>query len=252
MTMAWVAPETNTKTGTMGRGGGARSSTIADSVAQSFLTRVYTFMALGLGITGIVAIGVASSPQAMAFIFGGRWVLMGLILAELALVVAFAPVAARASAGVATLMLLAYSALNGVTMASIFLIYTRASIGSTFLVTGGTFAALAAYGTLTKRDLSSLGSFAMMGLVGLVIASVVNLFLGSPMLYWLTTFVGVLVFVGLTVYDTAKLKALAAASAGQGQQAETKLALQGALTLYLDFVNLFLMLLRIFGGRRRD
>ncbi len=150
------------------------------------------------------------------------------------------------------MMLLAYSALNGVTMASIFMLYTRSSIASTFLVTAGTFGALAAYGTVTKRDLSSLGSFVMMGLVGVVIASIVNLFLGSPMLYWLTTFAGVLVFTGLTVYDTAKLKSLAAVAAGQGREGETKLALQGALSLYLDFVNLFLMLLRIFGGRRRD
>ena len=245
--MAWVAP----KTSTMGQGASIRDRAVDRSVAQTFLTRVYTFMALGLGITGVVALAMAASPAAMSFIFGGRWVLMGLIVAELLLVIAFAPVAARANAGVAALMLLVYSALNGVTMASIFLIYTRGSIGSTFLVTGGTFAALAAYGTVTKRDLSSLGSFAMMGLVGLVIASVVNLFLGSPMLYWLTTFVGVIVFVGLTIYDTAKLKALAASAGEQGKDAETKLALQGALSLYLDFINLFLMLLRIFGGRRR-
>ena len=210
-------------------------------------------MAAGLGITGVVALAMAASPAAMSFIFGGRWVLMGLIGAELLLVFAFARVAARASAGAAGLMLLAFAVLNGVTMASIFLVYTRGSIGSTFLVTGGMFAALAAYGTATKRDLSSLGSFAMMGLVGLVIASLVNVFLGSPMLNWLTTFVGVIVFVALTIYDTAKLKAIAAQSVGQGPGVETKLALQGALSLYLDFINLFLILLRIFGGgRRRD
>jgi FtsH-binding integral membrane protein len=245
--MAWVAPREST----LGRAAAIDNRTADRSVVQAFLTRVYTFMALGLGITGVVALAVANSPAVMSFVFGGRWVMMGFIVVELLLVMAFAPVAARASAGVAALMLLAYSVLNGVTMASIFLIYTRASIGSTFLVTGGTFAALAAYGSVTKRDLSSLGSFAMMGLVGLVIASVVNLFLGSPMLYWLTTFVGVLVFVGLTIYDTAKLKAIAGLAAGQGKEAETKLALQGALSLYLDFINLFLMLLRIFGGNRR-
>ena len=248
--MAWVASKPGTD---YGRNAAFTSTTADQSVVRAFLARVYTFMALGLGVTGVVALAMAASPDAMAFVFGGRWVLMGLIGAELLLVFAFAPVAARASAGVATLMLLAYSVLNGVTMASIFLIYTRGSIGSTFLITGGMFGALAAYGTVTKRDLSSLGSFAMMGLVGLVIASVVNLFLGSPMLYWLTTFVGVIVFTGLTIYDTAKLKTIAALAAGQGKQAETKLALQGALSLYLDFINLFLMLLRLFGGgRRRD
>jgi FtsH-binding integral membrane protein len=255
--MAWVATKTNTTTtntttNTMGRDAAAFDGRTADrGVVQTFLARVYTFMALGLGITGIVALAVATSPTAMAFIFGGRWILMALIGAELLLVMAFAPVAARASAGVAGLMLLVYSVLNGVTMASIFMVYTRGSIGGTFLVTGATFGALAAYGTVTKRDLSSLGSFAMMGLVGLVIASVVNLFLGNPMLYWLTTFVGVIVFTGLTVYDTAKLKTIATLSAGQGREAETKLALQGALSLYLDFINLFLMLLRLFGGGRR-
>jgi FtsH-binding integral membrane protein len=247
--MAWVA----SKPETFGRNTAFQSRTADQTVVRAFLARVYTFMALGLGITGVVALAVAASPAAMSFIFGGRWVLMGLIAAELLLVVAFAPVATRASAGVAALMMLAYSVLNGVTMASIFLIYTRGSIGGTFLVTAGTFGALAAYGTVTKRDLSSLGSFVMMGLVGLVIASLVNLFLGSPMLYWLTTFGGVIVFTGLTVYDTAKLKTLAALSAGQGKEAETKLALQGALSLYLDFINLFLLLLRLFGGgRRRD
>jgi FtsH-binding integral membrane protein len=247
--MAWVAPETNRFARTREVG----STSVEQSVERTFLARVYAFMAFGLGITGVVALAVAGSPTAMGFIFGGRGVLMGLVIAELLLVVAFAPVAARANAGVAALMLLAYSVLNGATMASIFLVYTRASIASTFLVTAATFGALAAYGTFTRRDLSSIGSFAMMGLVGLVIASVVNLFLGSPMLYWLTTFAGVLVFTGLTVYDTARLKSLAAVSAGHGREVGTKLALQGALSLYLDFVNLFLILLRIFGGgRRRD
>jgi uncharacterized protein len=249
--MAWVAPKSSSSS-TFTRNAPFAGATADRTVVQAFLARVYTFMALGLGITGVVALAVAASPAAMSFIFGGRWILMGLIIAELLLVMAFAPVAARASASTAALMLLTYSVLNGVTLASIFMVYTRGSIGSTFLVTGATFGALAAYGTVTKRDLSSLGSFAMMGLVGLVIASVVNLFLGSPMLYWLTTFAGVLVFTGLTVYDTAKLKTLATATAGQGREAETKLALQGALSLYLDFINLFLILLRIFGGRRRD
>jgi FtsH-binding integral membrane protein len=245
--MAWIAP----KTSTFARTATVETGTVERSVAATFLARVYAFMALGLGITGLVALAVASSPAAMSFIFAGRWVFMGLIVAELLLVMAFASVAARAGAGVAAMMLLVYSVLNGVTLASIFLVYTRGSIASTFLVTGGTFGALAAYGTVTKRDLSSLGSFAMMGLVGLVIASVVNLFLGSPMLYWLTTFAGVIVFTGLTVYDAAKLKALGEVAAAQGRDAQTKLALQGALSLYLDFVNLFLMLLRIFGGGRR-
>jgi FtsH-binding integral membrane protein len=135
-----------------------------------------------------------------------------------------------------------------VTFSVIFLRYTAGSIGSTFVVTGGTFAALSAYGAITKRDLSTLGSFCFMGLVGLILASVVNIFLGSSMLYWLTTFAGVIVFTGLTVYDTAKLKALGAD--GAEGEVQTKRALHGALVLYLDFINLFLMLLRLLGRRR--
>jgi FtsH-binding integral membrane protein len=162
--------------------------------------------------------------------------------------VAFVPVAARASAGTAAAMFFGYAALSGVTFSVIFLRYTAGSIGGTFVVTGGMFAALSAYGALTKRDLSSIGSFCMMGLVGLVLASLVNILLGSTMLYWLTTFVGVIVFTGLTAYDTAKLKQLGA-MAEQGE-AQTKSALRGALVLYLDFINLFLLLLRLFGRRR--
>ena len=220
-----------------------------DVATRAFLQRVYLFMSFGLAATGVVALAVVSSPAALAFVFGSRLVFMGLLIAELVMVMAFAPVAARVSAGTAALMFFGYAALSGVTFSVIFLRYTMGSIASTFIITGGMFAALSAYGALTKRDLSSIGSFCFMGLIGLVIASVVNLFLGSAMLYWLTTFVGVIVFTGLTAYDTARLKELGAQ--GQTGDAQTKLALQGALILYLDFINLFLMLLRIFGGRRR-
>jgi hypothetical protein len=207
-------------------------------------------MSLGLGTTGLVALAVVASPSAMALIFGNAVVFPVLLIAELLLVIAFAPIAARVSASAAAAMFFAYAALSGVTFSVIFLRYTAGSIGTTFLVTGGMFAGLSLYGATTKRDLSSLGSFCMMGLLGLILASIVNIFLGSPMLYWLTTFAGVVVFTGLTAYDTAKLKALGA-RAGEGE-AHTKMALQGALVLYLDFINLFLMLLRIFGNRRRD
>jgi len=178
-------------------------------------------------------------------VFGNPLVFYGLLLAELGLVMAFSPVAARASAGVAAAMFFGDAALSGVTFSVIFLRYTAGSIGSTFVVTGGTFAALSAYGAITKRDLSTLSSFCFMGLVGLILASVVNIFLGSSMLYWLTTFAGVIVFTGLTVYDTAKLKALGAD--GAEGEVQTKRALHGALVLYLDFINLFLMLLRLLG-----
>ena len=228
----------------------SRVGTRGDESTRAFLQRVYFFMSLGLAATGVVALAVASSPAALNFVFGNRLVFFGLMIAQLLLVMAFAPVAARVGAGTASAMFFGYAILSGVTFSVIFLRYTMGSIGGTFLVTGGMFASLSAYGAVTKRDLTSLGSFCMMGLVGLVIASLVNLFLGSAMLYWLTTFVGVIVFTGLTAYDTAKLKVMAAQV--DGGDAMTKAALQGALILYLDFINLFLMLLRLFGGRRRD
>jgi FtsH-binding integral membrane protein len=249
--MAWIG--TNQNQSSQSRAQvfpGARVVPRSDEAARSFLQRVYLFMSLGLAVTGLVALGIVSSPAALSFIFGNRMVFFGLMIAELLLVMAFAPVAARVSAGTATAMFFGYAALSGVTFSVIFLRYTLGSIGSTFIITGGMFAALSGYGAVTKRDLTSLGSFCFMGLVGLVIASVVNIFLGSTMLYWLTTFVGVIVFTGLTAYDTAKLKDLGGQI--EGREAETKGALQGALILYLDFINLFLMLLRILGGRRRD
>jgi len=253
--MAWIGenPRTDARSRVFP---GARpwtgtSAGISDSTsARAFLQRVYLFMSLGLATTGVVALGVVSSPAALSFIFGNPLVFYGLMIAELLLVMAFAPVAARASTGVATAMFFGYAALSGVTFSVIFLRYTLGSIGGTFIITGGMFAALSGYGAVTKRDLSSLGSFCFMGLIGLVIASVVNIFLGSTMLYWLTTFVGVIVFTGLTAYGTAKLKALGGQL--EGREALTKGALQGALVLYLDFINLFLMLLRVLGNRRRD
>ena len=224
--MAWVTTNSN-------RGAAVKAASfggVSTEASRAFLQRVHFFMSLGLGTTGLVALAVVASPSAM--------------------VIAFAPIAARVSAGTAAAMFFSYAALSGVTFSVIFLRYTASSIGATFLVTGGMFAGLSLYGATTKRDLSSLGSFAIMGLWGIILASIVNIFLRSPMLYWLVTFAGVIVFTGLTIYDTAKLKALGA-SVGSGE-AHTKLALQGALILYLDFINLFLMLLRIFGGRRRD
>ncbi len=244
--MAWIGQNEQTARVFSASRVGVRS----DESTRTFLQRVYFFMSLGLATTGFVALAVASSPAALNFVFGNPFVFIGLMIAELLLVMAFAPVAARVSAGTASAMFFGYAALSGVTFSAIFLRYTMGSIGGTFLVTGGMFASISAYGAITRRDLTSLGSFCVMGLVGLIIASIVNVFLASSMLYWLTTFMGVIVFTGLTAYDTAKLKDLG--SRIDGQEAVTKAALQGALILYLDFINLFLMLLRLFGGRRRD
>lgn len=215
----------------------------------AFLRRVYNWMGLGLALTGLIAWLVAGSPALLQLIFGNQWLFIGLILVELGLVIAIGAAINRLSAGAATSLFLFYAALNGVTMASIFLIYTRTSIASTFFVTAATFGAMSAYGALTKRDLSSWGSFLFMGLIGIVVASLVNIFLKSPAVSWVVSACGVIVFTGLTAYDTFKIKAMAAQGFGDAQ-AERKGAILGALTLYLDFINLFLMLLRLFGGRR--
>jgi len=192
---------------------------------------------------------VASSQAMIDLVLGNKWVFYGLLFTELVMVWTFSSIAERVSAAAAGALFLAYAVVNGLTLSVIFLVYTRSSIATTFFVTAGTFAAMSAYGFVTKRDLSSLGDFLVMGLIGLVIASLVNLFLDSPMLYWLTTFMGVLVFTGLVAYDTNKIKALNVIG-NAGTDEDHKEAIHGALVLYLDFVNLFLHLLRIFGGRR--
>ncbi len=226
----------------------AAARALPQDASAAFLRRVFGLMSVGLAVTGIMAMLVVASPALATVVLGNRAVFLGLIVAELLLVLAFAPIVERVSAPTAALMFVAYAALSGVTFSAIFLVYTAASIGSTFLVTAGTFGAMAAYGAVTRRNLDGIGSFCFMGLIGLIIASLVNLFLRSGMLYWLTTFAGVIVFTGLAAYDTAKLKALAASA--HDAESRSKLAVHGALALYLDFVNLFLMLLRIFGRRR--
>jgi FtsH-binding integral membrane protein len=223
-----------------------RAQPVVDT--NAFLRKVYAFMAAGLFATGVTATAVASSETLLDLIVGNRIVFYGLMIAEFAMVVAFSAAARRLSTPAAAALFFSYAVVNGATFSVIFLLYTTSSIGSTFFITAGTFGALSAFGYATKRDLSGIGNFAFMGLIGLIIASVVNLFLHSPMIYWLTTFVGVIVFTCLTAYDTQRLKKFAASSADAG--GETKLAMQGALILYLDFINLFLYLLRLLGRRR--
>ncbi|HEY0465546.1 MAG TPA: Bax inhibitor-1/YccA family protein [Polyangiaceae bacterium] len=217
------------------------------SDTSAFFRKVYAYMAGGLFATGVTATVVASNETLVNMILGNRIVFYGLLIAEFIMVLAFSKVVERLSTGAAAAFFFAYAVLNGLTLSVIFLVYTASSIGSTFFVTAGTFGALSAYGYVTKRDLTGVGNFAMMGLIGLIIASVVNIFLNSPMIYWLTTFVGVIVFTALTAYDTQKLKQFAVSS---GPEQQSKVALQGALMLYLDFINLFLYLLRVFGRRR--
>jgi FtsH-binding integral membrane protein len=216
----------------------------------AFMRKVYAIMAFGLGATALTSLVVAHSPAALQLIFGGGGgVFYALLIAELVMVWTFASLARRLSAVGAAALFYVYAIMNGLTLSVIFLRYTQGSIASTFFVTAGTFAAMSAYGYMTKRDLTSMGSFMIMGLIGLIIASIVNLFLHSPMLYWGITFFGVLVFVGLTAYDTQKIKELNVIG-NAGTDEDHKEAIHGALILYLDFINLFLYMLRLLGRRR--
>ncbi len=215
---------------------------------RSFLGKVYLWMSLGLLITAMVALFVVSSPMLMYRIATSQGLFMGLILGELALVWYMSARVHKMSIGELSLGMIIYAALNGITLSLIFVIYTEASIASTFFVTAGTFALMSFYGYVTKRDLTSMGSFLMMGLMGLILASVVNMFLGNEMIYWVISFVGVLIFTGLTAYDTQKLRKIA--SVGVDTEEGQKLAMMGALSLYLDFINLFLYLLRLLGRRK--
>jgi uncharacterized protein len=215
----------------------------------ALIRKVYTWMALALAITGVTAYGVAISPNLISLIFGSRLMFFGLIVAELAMVIILSARLNKLSLTSATLLFVGYSVLNGVTMSSIFLVFTMSSIASTFFICAATFAAMSAYGAFTKSDLSSMGKLMFMALIGLIIATVVNIFVASSTLDLIISYVGVLVFVGLTAWDTQKIKMMLSQADYMDESAQ-KVALIGALSLYLDFVNLFLYMLRIFGGRR--
>jgi FtsH-binding integral membrane protein len=215
-------------------------------VKQNALIRqVYAWMGAGLTITAFMALVTLSSPVILNAITGNRLVFYGLMIGQLALVFTLSGAINRLSAATATFLFIAYSALNGVIFSVVALVYTANSIASTFVITAGMFGAMSIYGYLTKRDLTSWGSFLFMGLIGIVIASIVNIFVGSSAVSWVISGIGVIVFTGLTAYDTWKIKEMAA----QGIEGR-KPAILGALTLYLDFINLFLMLLRFTGNRR--
>lgn len=219
------------------------------SVAATLMRNVYYWMAGALTITGLTAMLVFRTPALMNLIFSNMAVLWGLLIGELVLVMILSGAINRMSFSTATIMFLVYSVLNGLTLSSIFVLYTEGSIASTFFISAGMFGALAIYGSATKRDLSGIGRFLFMALIGLIIATVVNIFMHSPMLYWITTFAGVFIFAGLTAWDAQKIQELVG-QAGEVNEATQKMALLGSLTLYLDFINLFLYLLRIFGKRR--
>jgi FtsH-binding integral membrane protein len=217
---------------------------------NDFIRSVYNWMAIGLALTGFVAFYVASNPTLLNLIFRNQILFFGLIIAELGLVFWISARIQRMQASTATALFVLYSVLNGLTLSFIFILYTRASIASTFFVCAATFVACSIYGWTTKRDLTSLGGFLMMGLIGIIIASLVNIFIRNSAMHMIISYIGVLVFVGLTAYDTQSLKAMAVSQpADVGASAIRKGAILGALKLYLDFINLFLMLLRILGNR---
>jgi FtsH-binding integral membrane protein len=225
------------------------SATTAVSHTSSFLPKVYAWMTAGLALTALASMLTLSSQQMLNLIFGNKLVFYALIFGELGLVIALSAAINKISSTTATLMFLLYSALTGVTFASLFLVYTSSSIASTFFIAAGTFGSVSIYGYVTKRDLTGWGSFFFMGLIGIIVASVVNIFLQSAMMTWIISYVGVFVFVGLTAYDTQKIKQIGEAGFSD-EESRKKSAIIGALRLYLDFINLFLMLLRIMGNRR--
>jgi uncharacterized protein len=218
------------------------------SVVARFFNAVYAWMAAGLTLTAVVAWWVSTRPDLMAQIFRGP-ILVGLIIAELALVWTISAATERLSAGAATGLFLLYSALNGLTLSVIFLAYAHATLAGAFVVTAGMFGAMSLYGMFTRRDLTGMGSFLFMALIGLILASLVSLFWHNSLLVTLINYAGVLIFVGLTAYDTQVLKYFAVATAND-PRAAARQSVNGALRLYLDFLNLFLLLLRIMGNRR--
>lgn len=223
----------------------------AAKAAQTALFRsVYLWMTLALVITGFVAMYVAKSYALISMIAQNSIMFWGILIAELGLVMYMSARINRISFTTATLLFIAYSVLNGVTMSILFMVYTLSSIATTFFVTAGTFGVMALFGYVTKKDLTRIGSLCIMGVIGLIIASVVNLFLQNSMMDMIISYVGVLLFVGLTAYDSQKIKQLLGGDDIEVNETTQKIALMGALTLYLDFINLFIYLLRILGDRK--
>lgn len=227
----------------------SNSSIIEKSTSrvQTYISHVYGWMTVGLLLTALVAWYASTNLQLLQLLYRGMWVLL---IAELGLVFVISGFINRLSGAAATTLFMLYSVLNGCTFSIYFIVYTSSSIASVFFITAGMFAAMAFYGYTTKRDLSAFGRFLFMGLIGIVIASLVNLFLKSEPLMWAVTYIGVFVFAGLTAYDNQKLKELGENISYDDQNVFRRFVILGALTLYLDFINLFIMLLRIFGDRR--
>ncbi len=217
---------------------------------NAFILNVFNWMSIGLAITGLVAYWVASSETMLQIIFGNRIMFSGLIIAELGFVFYLSTRIQKMQSTTATTLFLIYAALNGATLASVFLLYTRTSIVSTFFICAATFGVCSVYGIITKRDLTSVGNFMFMGLIGIIIASLVNVFVRSSGIAMIINYAGVLIFIGLTAYDMQKIKHMALSQpASLDGGVLRKGAIMGALSLYLDFINMFLFLLRILGNK---
>ncbi len=218
---------------------------------QDFLYRVYGWMSAGLALTAGTAYWVSVTPAAIKAIYSSQWIVLGLIIAQFAAVIGLSAGIRRMSYSTAAMIFLGYSILSGLTFSSIFLMYTQTSIFSTFLVTAGMFGGMSLYGYVTKTDLSGMGNILLMALFGLILSMFVNMWFKSPQFSYLISGAGVLIFTLLTAYDVQKLKRIAQQMSSQGQ-AMGQIVIFGALTLYLDFINLFLFLLRFMGQRRSD
>ena len=211
---------------------------------------IYAWMAIALLVTGATAWFVSTSPTLLGIIFAGKFTVWALLLGTLALVWHLSAAASRMSLKTATTMFLAYSVLNGLTLSAVFILYTFSSIACVFLTTAGTFGIMSCYGYMTKTDLSRMGNLCLMALFGVIIATLVNFFFENTMLQLLLSYIGILIFVGLTAYDTARIREIAFTHDTGATDDGQKIAIVCALTLYLDFINLFIYMLRIFGDRK--
>lgn len=228
------------------------SAGVGVSLQQSlaaFISKVYWWMGFALLVTGLCAWAAGTSPALIKLVYANKVVFFGLIIVELLMVVGISALINKISAATATALFIAYAAMNGLTLSYIFLIYTSTSIASTFGITAGLFGVMALIGTVTKRDLTSLGNICFMALIGIIIAAIVNIFMASTMLQFAISALGVLVFTGLTAYDAQKIKSMFLDSDSSGETVQ-KVAIIGALALYLDFINLFISLLQLLGNRR--
>ena len=225
-----------------------QTTVMQEEIQHSFIMRVYGWMTVGLVVTAMAALMTLSLPGLLEAILSNMFVFLGLIIGELVVVIVLTRAINSFSPAMAGLIFTGYAVLNGITLSIVMLVYTETSVALTFGITACTFGIMTLFGYTTQRDLTKIGSLLIMALVGMIIASVANLFFNNPVIYWIVTYVGILIFVGLIAYDTQKLKRMALTLGSDGLM--QKASILGALTLYLDFINIFLLLLRIFGRRR--